>query len=68
MVLRARARDFLGLLPSPIDGSSDISELYVTRYGVPPVGTVIFIRTCQHIDGWTDVPRLTSARIPAAAP
>jgi len=35
---------------------------------VLPVGKVVFIRTCQHIDGWTDVPKLTSARIPAAAP
>jgi hypothetical protein len=58
---------FLGLLPSAVDGWSDITELYVTRYGVLPVGKVVFIRTCQHIDGWTDVPKLTSARIPAAA-
>ena len=26
---------FLGLLPPPIDGWSDITELYVARYGVP---------------------------------
>ena len=55
---------FLGLLPPPTNGWSDITELYVARYGVPPVGKVIFIRTCQHIDGSTDVPKMTSFRVP----
>ena len=59
---------FLGLLPAPTDGWSDITGLYVAYYGVPPVGTVIFIRTCQHIDGSTDVPKVTSARVPAPTP
>jgi hypothetical protein len=58
---------FLGLLPAPIDGWSDITELYVARFGVPKAGTAIWIRTCQHIDGWTDVPKVTRARIPALA-
>jgi hypothetical protein len=58
---------FLGLLPSPTDGWSDITELYVARHGVPKTATAIWIRTCQHIDGWTDVPRVTRARVPAAA-
>ncbi len=57
---------FLGFLPAPIDGWSDITELYVARFGVPPVRSAIFIRTCQHIDGWTDVPKLTRAVVPAA--
>jgi hypothetical protein len=59
---------FLGLLPPPTDGWSDITELYVTRYGAPPAGTVVFIRTCQHIDGSTDVAKETSARVPAPTP
>ncbi len=58
----------LGLLPPVTDGWSDITELYVARYGVPPVGTVVFIRTCQHSEGSSDLPKLTSARVPAAAP
>ncbi len=57
---------FLGLLPPPTDGWSDITELYVARYGVPKAGTAIWIRTCQHIDGWTDVPKVTCARVLAA--
>jgi hypothetical protein len=59
---------FLGLLPPATDGWSDITELYVTRYGAPPARTVVFIRTCQHIDGSTDVPKETNARVPSPAP
>jgi hypothetical protein len=59
---------FLGLLPPATDGWSDITELYVARYGVPKAGTAIWIRTCQHIDGWTDAPKVARARIPAPAP
>ena len=56
---------FLGLLPAPNDGWSDITELYVARYGVPKFGQAIWIRTCQHIDGWIDVPKVVGARVPA---
>ena len=56
----------LGLLPAPVDGWSDITALYVARYGVPTVGTAVFIRTCQHVDGWTDLPKVASAFVPAA--
>ena len=56
---------FLGLLSDPTDGWCDITDLYVARYGVPPAGTVIFIRTCQQIDGWADAPKLTSVLVPA---
>ena len=55
---------FLGLLPAPIDGWSDITELYVARYGVPRAGKAIWIRTCQHIDGWIDVPSVLRFRVP----
>jgi hypothetical protein len=58
---------FLRLLPPPTDGWSDITELYAARYGVPKAGTAIWIRTYQHIDGWTDVPKVVRARVPAAA-
>ena len=58
---------FLGFLPTPIDGWSDITELHVSRYGLPKVGTAIWIRTCQHIDGWIDVPKVLRARVLAPA-
>ncbi|MGD0258822.1 MAG: hypothetical protein ABSD29_03260 [Verrucomicrobiota bacterium] len=58
----------LGLLPPPKDGWSDITELYVARYGVPKANQSIWIRTCQHIDGWTDIPKVARARVsPPAA-
>ena len=57
---------FLGFLPGPVRGVSDITDLYVARFGVPPVGTKVFIRTQQHIDGWTDFPKQTSAIVPNA--
>src|ERR1017187_6047305 len=59
---------FLGLLPPPTDGWSDITDLYKARYGEPKPGTAIWIRTCQHIDGWADVPKVVMARGPAPAP
>jgi hypothetical protein len=58
---------FLGLLPPSIDGWSDITEMYVARFGVPKPGTAVWIRTCQHIDGFIDVPRVLRFRIPASA-
>jgi hypothetical protein len=57
----AKHYPFLGFLPEPVDGWSDITALYVGCYGVPPVGAAILIRTRQHIDGWTDNPIVTRA-------
>jgi hypothetical protein len=57
---------FLELLPEPVDGWSDITALYVAWFGVSPVGTAVFIRTRQQIDGWMDLPKVTSAVVPAA--
>ncbi len=59
---------FLRLLPSPKDGRSDITELYVARFGVPKANQAIWIRICQHIDGWIDAPKVVRAciRTPAA--
>ena len=59
---------FLGLLPPPKDGWSDITGLYVARHGVPKVKTAVWIRTCQHIDGWTDAPKVVRCAVPAATP
>jgi hypothetical protein len=45
---------------------SDITELYVARYGRIPADSRIFIRTYQHIDGWEDLPKQTSVIVPKA--
>jgi hypothetical protein len=55
---------YLGLLPPPQDGWSDITDLYVARYGEPIRGQVVFIRTRQQIDGWMDEPKVTSVLVP----
>jgi hypothetical protein len=56
----------LGLLPEPDDGVSEITELYVARYGVPQAGSRVCIRTQQQINGWEDLPKQTSAVVPRA--
>jgi hypothetical protein len=57
----------LGLLPPPVNGWSDITEMFVARYGVPKANMAIWIRTFQHIDGWIDVPKVLRFRIPPLA-
>ena len=54
----------LGRLPAPEAGYSTITQLYVDRYGVPPAGMRVFIRTQQVLDGWYDLPRQTTAIVP----
>ena len=54
----------LGLLPAPSRGLSDITDLYVARFGVPAAGMRVFIRTRQQINGWEDAPRQFSAVVP----
>jgi hypothetical protein len=56
----------LGRLPDPVARVSDITELYVARYGVPPVGARIFIRTVQVANGWEDFHKETTAVVPKA--
>ena len=57
----------LGVLPAPVAGACDITSLYTARYGSPAVGTKVFVRVNQNIDGWEDVPVELSAIVPAAA-
>ena len=56
----------LGRLPDPVSRVCDITEMYVARYGVPPAGMRIFIRTVQVANGWEDFPNDTTAVIPKA--
>ena len=55
----------LSLLPSPDRGLSEITDGYLAKYPVVPVGSRVFIRTVQQIDGWQDLPKLTTALVPA---
>ena len=42
------------------------TDLFVKRYGVPPIGRAIFIRTRQHVNGWSDPPKQVRAVFRAA--
>ena len=57
---------FLGVLPEEAGETADINDLYAARFGVPPVGKRVFIRTVQQINGWQDRPQTFSARVPPA--
>ena len=56
---------YLGLLPAPQAGESDITDLYVQKYGQPEPGKKVFIRTRQQKDGWEDHDHDLSEIVPA---
>lgn len=45
----------LGICPAPVGGSADITGLYTARYGVPAVGSKVFVRVNQFVDGYEDI-------------
>ena len=57
----------LGMCPTPAQGSSDITSLYTARYGAPPVGTKVYVRVNQLVDGWESIGRSFWAIVPASA-
>jgi len=54
----------IGALPAAEGGWSDITDLYVKAFGVPPVGQRVFIRTRQLLNGWEDGFKQTCADVP----
>jgi len=54
----------LGWLPPPVEGWSDITQLYVQKFGPPGDNQRVFIRVRQFNDGWQDPPREFQARMP----
>ena len=66
-VRSSKAFRVLGVCPAPAQGSCDITNLYVARFGVPPVGSRVFVSTNVTLDGW-QAPRLvTSGLVPASS-
>ena len=70
---------FIGVLPAPVEGESDITELYLTklaqwrklnnrRYHLPLQGSRIFVRAWQQVNGWENESGrvVTSALVPVA--
>ena len=66
---REKLDDFrvLGTCPAPVQGSADITSLYAAKYGVPGVGTKVFVRVNQLVNGWEDLPVTFAAIVPASA-
>ena len=54
----------LGWLPPPVEGWSDLTRLYVQKFGQPADNQRVFIRVRQFSDGWQDLPREFQARMP----
>jgi hypothetical protein len=55
---------YLGLLPPPIGGRSEITRLYQGKFGEPRPGQKVFLVTCQEKDGWKGLDLETSATVP----
>ncbi len=62
---KRRNVSYLGLLPPPIGGRSEITALYKARYGEPRPGTKVFIVTCQQKNGWKGFDQETSEVVPS---
>ena len=58
---------FIGTCPAPAAGSADITSLYVGRYGVPSVGTRVFVQANVMVDGFESARFTWSALVPTAS-
>ena len=69
---------FLGLLPPPVRGQSDITKLYLNKlkewrklqgkaYHIPLEGSRVFIRVWQQVNGWENELRMFRANALAPA-
>jgi hypothetical protein len=61
---KRRNVSYLGLLPFPVNGLCDITDIYVTKYGAPRPGEKVFIVTVQQNNGWEGIEQETSEIIP----
>ena len=55
---------YLGLLPAPSGGVSDITAKFCERHGVPWPGSRVIIATQQQVNGWRDIPRRFDVIVP----
>lgn len=56
----------LGILDSPVSNYITITSAYTTRFGVPAVGSRVFVSVNANVDGYEGIPLVFSARVPAA--
>jgi hypothetical protein len=55
------------VVPAPAQGACTITNLYVARFGVPPVGSRIFVSTNETQNGWEGPRLVTSALVPTSS-
>ena len=54
----------LGVCPAPAQGVANITAIYTAKHGVPPVGTKVFVKVNQFLDGHESIPVTFSAIVP----
>jgi len=64
---RAVGYRLLGTLDSPVSNYVTITSAYTARFGVPAVGSRVFVSVNSNVNGYEGVPLVFSARVPAAA-
>jgi hypothetical protein len=57
----------LGLLGSPVSNYITITTDYTDRFGVPAVGSRVFVSVNANVDGYEGIPLVFSALVPAAS-
>ena len=57
----------LGTLDSPVSNYITITTAYTSHFGVPAVGTRVFVSVNANVDGYEGIPLVFSGRVPAAA-
>ena len=62
--MNRRNVSYLGLLPPPEDGVSDITDMYVAKYGAPPPCQKLFIVSRQQKNGWEGRDKETNEIVP----
>jgi hypothetical protein len=58
---------FLGLLPAVTSGKANITSIYSAKFGLPPAGSKVFVRTHQILAGYADLPHSYSGIVPASS-
>jgi hypothetical protein len=57
----------IGTRPAAVAGACDITALYTARYGVPTVGSRIFVEALLSENGWHSPARVMTALVPAGS-
>lgn len=56
----------LGMVPTPAQGTADITSIYSAKWGMPAAGQKVFMQCSQLVDGYESLPTTFNAIVPAA--